>query len=807
MAAVGGLKTGSGVEYYTRGMQREYTSYYTGAAHQGEPPGVWSGKGAEKLGLTGQVSAKDMENLYSKGLDPRDETGKTRYGSKPRSYKDYKAIVAEKLVDEPDALPERVREIELEAKRACRTSNVFIDFTYSLSKDLTVQHTAAAYAEQCALAEGRTDDAERYRHVRETIERAGDAGNRAALDWLNQHAGFTRAGRHGAGGSGRWVGAHEWTVATFFQHTSRAGDPQLHWHNPILLNTEDAQGKVRKLDTDLMYGQAEGAAAVGARVTQEMVSEELGWTFALRTDGNGHELTNVDQNVKDLFSDRRGAVVGRAEELVEDFVSEYGREPTALELGHIRQQATLETRPGKEAKPEDRLAQFERWDAKLRASLGAGLGRQAATSLAEHDAVIPEEFSPSATIKRAVARVQETGSTWNRADLTRAMEAELPSYLGIGPDRAPELLKRLVDHALESGLVTQITQHQPVSKVPSAFTLEDGTSAYIKPNKARFASQEHVAAEQALQKAAIVRGRHAVDAKAVDAWLAEHKDMGLRPDQQAALKGVLTGGAAIDTLIGPAGAGKTYVLGAVSQAWKDLVPGGRVIGLATSEQATEVMRGENIEAKNIAQWLGANRRAAGHREAQGLSHTTERIKTARAEDLYWQVRPTDIIIPDEASMADTDKLTEIRSYVEEAGAKMMPAGDTGQLSAVGAGGAMGLIAGTEGAAVYELTEIASTAAAIGGLAWSDGCVLRGWSRWRTGAAACRSCVCENYKIEGGCCCQDRGCADGPGSGRGAGAVAVVFRPDADLAARRPVRVGAGQRHPEAQRVDDRGAGR
>jgi hypothetical protein len=75
------------------------------------------------------------------------------------------------------------------------------------------------------------------------------------------------------------------------------------------------------------------------------------------------------------------------------------------------------------------------------------------------------------------------------------------------------------------------------------------------------------------------------------------------------------------------------------------------------------------------------------------------------------------------------------------------------------------------------------------------------------AAACRSCVCEDNKIEGGCCCQGSGWTRGAGTGRAVGAAAVVFRADADVAARGQVRVGAGQPGSEAERVDHRRAGR
>ena len=181
MAAIGTISYGQDVDYYTRGSGRDYTSYYTGAEHQGEPPGRWSGGGAAALGLVGTVDPKVMERLYTKGLDPRDPSGQTKWGKGPRNYKSVAEIVAERLAQEPDALPERQRQIAREAKRSARQSNCFADFTLSLSKDLTVQHTSAAYAERQARVAGRVEEAARYQHIRETIEAAGHAGNLGLL--------------------------------------------------------------------------------------------------------------------------------------------------------------------------------------------------------------------------------------------------------------------------------------------------------------------------------------------------------------------------------------------------------------------------------------------------------------------------------------------------------------------------------------------------------------------------------------------------------------------------------------------------
>jgi hypothetical protein len=57
--------------------------------------------------------------------------------------------------------------------------------------------------------------------------------NQAMLEYLQREAGYSRAGYHSKG-SGRFVDAHQWVIASFAQHTSRDNDPQLHVHNAIL---------------------------------------------------------------------------------------------------------------------------------------------------------------------------------------------------------------------------------------------------------------------------------------------------------------------------------------------------------------------------------------------------------------------------------------------------------------------------------------------------------------------------------------------------------------------------------------------
>ena len=48
---------GHSVRYLTDEVAKAREGYYTGAVAAGEPPGLWWGKGAETLGLVGEVDA------------------------------------------------------------------------------------------------------------------------------------------------------------------------------------------------------------------------------------------------------------------------------------------------------------------------------------------------------------------------------------------------------------------------------------------------------------------------------------------------------------------------------------------------------------------------------------------------------------------------------------------------------------------------------------------------------------------------------------------------------------------------------
>lgn len=686
MAAYGSLSPGSGVEYYTQGAggRAGGTNYYTGGAAAAEPPGRWHGAGAEALGLRGEVDPKAMEDLYTEQKLPTGET----WGKKPRSFKGWEEILAEKKAAEPDALPERVREMEREAKRAQRQGRTFMDYTFSPDKSVSAAHTAAAYREEQARRTGNAEEQEHWASVRETIEEAVQAGSDAAVDTLAGMAGVGRTGRHGAGLAGRYVDAPDWTVASFFQHTSREGDPQLHVHNPILLQTRRADGKVGQLDTEAMKLSRAGATAVGARVMQEEITRKLGWGWESRTDGNGHELNGVDKDVQDYFSSRSEKITESQQARYDAYREATGQEPNALVKYRLDKAESLRLRPKKPgANGPTREESIQDWDRGLREELGAGLGRVAAKLTVTDPPPEPDSFSPRAVITKAVARCQETNSTFGKSEVMRAIEAELPGYLGVELEDIPNLISKLADEALE-GLSTQVSKTTSYTE-PEDFRLANGRSAYVRPGSERYSSDGHMRAEQALQEAAIERGRLAADRAKVEEWIDDHGQV-LSVDQRAAVVGVACSGARLSGVVGPAGTGKTFTMGALGKAWAHAT-GGRVLGLATSEQATDMLRAEDIDAKNMAQWLGAQKRIEEGRPMP--------------QDQQWAIQENDIIVLDESSMTDTPRCADVLRYADRAGARVAMVGDPRQLAAVNTGGAMDLVINTEGADTYQLAEV------------------------------------------------------------------------------------------------------
>ena len=484
------VSTGGDFRYYLDVAGAPKENYYTSAVLDEEPAGRWSGRGAEALGLSGEVSAEAMEALYAHRLDPRDDRFAQRaewghgatLGGPLRRYATAEEAYERLLAAEPYATPERREELRLNAERSARSNVQYVDVTFSVQKSVTVLH--AAFERQMIEAErpGDAESAAAWRTHRDAVEAAIWAGNAAALDYLQDVAGYSRVGHHG-GSAGRYVDAHDWVVTSFFQHDSRDGDPQLHIHNPILNLAQCPDGQWRTLDSRGIHRHRPAAAALAERVTEEHLSRALGVRFATRPDGKAREVVGVRPEVMDLFSSRRRKITARTERLVAAFTTRYGRAPNALELDRL-QRATLATRQAKNHHGEAVEQRLDRWDAELRAEVADGLAGVARDVLGLVDQPTkPVKWSPTAVVETALADVQAARSTWTEPELTRAVAAALPDSLdGLGPAEVRKLLDGLTDQALAQAGVKQVVGERDAGRprVPELL-LANGASAYEAP--------------------------------------------------------------------------------------------------------------------------------------------------------------------------------------------------------------------------------------------------------------------------------------------------------------------------------------
>jgi len=701
------IAVGYSPHYLLKEVAQGRENYYTGAVAEGEPPGRWWGAGAEKLGLRGLVDAQDMTGLYERYLDPREEGFKdpSRWdevftlGHTGRKYLSEDELYAVALEREPDASAERRAELRTKAGQGARRNVAFLDLTYSVQKSVTLIHTAFEAEEVKARNAGDEVSAAAWAEHRQAVEDAIWAGNNAMLAYISEHAGYSRVGHHG-GAAGRYVDAHDLVVASFFQHDSRDHDPQLHIHNGVLNRVEGPDGVWRTVDSRSLHRWRAAAAAVGERTTEERLTHALGVLAVTRPDGKSREIVGVSAEAMTLISSRRHAVTAKAAELIQAYEEQTGRAPNSAQRDRLSRQATMATRRAKSHDGETREEVLARVDSQLRADIDGGLTGVAHMVLAaREDRPAPQVWSPQAVIETALADAQSRKAAWTQSDLTRAINAALPDYLGI-PDgeKVGELLDQLTVEALTYAVPLD-TARPGDDTLPDELRLANGASAYQAQGAQLYCTPDHVRTERILAGTTAPSGAATLRPEVAQRFIHGLRESGIElgVDQAAAVRGVLASGARVESLVGPAGTGKSFVVGTIARAWTDpILTGGqtprRVFGLATSQIATNVLAGEGLTARNVARWLA----------------TQERLTAGTAQnrvmdgDVEWRLHEGDLVVVDESAMTDTPALAAIHRHIDAAGAKLLLVGDHRQLAAVGAGGGMELLA--QAGASYELAE-------------------------------------------------------------------------------------------------------
>jgi len=223
-----------------------------------------------------------------------------------------------------------------------------------------------------------------------------------------------------------------------------------------------------------------------------------------------------------------------------------------------------------------------------------------------------------------------------------------------------------------------------------------------------FTSTELLGAEKVLIDAAETTGAPHRPAEMLGAiqLRTEHQLGALAPDQRAAAEAVITSGRRLDVLVGPAGSGKTTTLAALTSFWRHGI--GSVVGLAPSATAARALAESlGVPCETTAKWLhestgdGATSRALRYADAVARKASRDYREQRAAHEEHWRLRaeqdqwrfsPGQLVIVDEASLADTRTLAAIVEQARAATAKVLLVGDHLQRGSVDAGGAFGMLA-------------------------------------------------------------------------------------------------------------------
>ncbi|MFC7959072.1 MobF family relaxase [Rhodococcoides kroppenstedtii] len=710
------LHAGDGYTYLTRQVAacdhtvtrgQNIADYYTA---EGAPPGRWAGRGAAALGVDGVVSETQMKALFGEGLHPDAEANITRAAL---SGEDVDRTAAAQQLGRPfptfenkvpylAAVKEATTAAAKESGKALSAGErqrIRVDTAAAFyraehgrdgaPKELTefiraqeakVRHPVAGYdlvftpQKSISALWGLGDAA-----AKDAVERAHTEAVNETLAWIETEAGFTRRGK----GSTEQVETDGLVATQFVHYDNRTGDPNLHTHCAISNKVRTADdGKWRALDARPLHRIAVAAAARYNSLVADKTARYAGVAFEDRARPDGkrpvREIVGFDPELLSEFS-RRDAIMARARELTEDYRAEHGRTPSKAQQIRLVQQATLDTRSGK-APPVSLSVMRTQWRERAETFLAErgieggvdALLASVQTPMANFDVVT--DVDTQLWARRVIDRVSTARSTWTEANVRTVVEDELSRVRFAEPEQARRAVEQVTRAALHrDSMLLDIG----LDTLPAALTRSSGESVFTDHGAARYSSEAVLAAEQRLLDAAHTQTVFTVSAEAFDGARARREaletarsggEFVFNPGQLALARHLATAETVVAVGIGPAGTGKTASMKLLVDAWHE--QGRSVLALGPSAAAATVL-GEDVgvSGQTIAMVLHKHRLGAD----TGIETGT-------------------LILVDEAGMASTRDLDQLVALAAERGAVVRMIGDSAQLNAVDAGGALGMLA-------------------------------------------------------------------------------------------------------------------
>jgi conjugative relaxase-like TrwC/TraI family protein len=736
MMTIHKLTAGDGYQYLTRQVAggdvprergQDASDYYTA---QGNPPGRFTGRGAEHLEVAGQEATEErMRALFGMGMHPEADKIISDYldqhvtADMTDAELKAAALRAEAAASLGTPFPqyqpiapfaqrvtERVAALEAAAGRRATTAEA------SKIKAREARRARAAVAgfdvvfapvKSAALVwalDARPD-------VRAAVRAAHDAARDATLAMLEDHAALTRTGKGGIA----QLATRGLTMAVFEHYDSRAGEPNLHTHVVISAKVQGTDGVWRALDARPLYRITVAASEhYNTRFEIELTTRlaAAGYTasFTARPDTAGNtepvrEITSVPAGLIAFFSTRRAATEARYQQLIRKYRAGHGHDPPRGACHKLARQATLETRDPKG--PPRSLGQMRAdWHAAITARFGPqapGRVMAAIPAAPVTRQASPQSFDVEAAARQAVAANEQARSTWTAWNIRAEAERIIRDAAAAAtPADHDHLAAAITAKALSPPYSVAVTAPELVTEPRSLRRPGPGgqsESVFTDHSAARYTSHAMLAAEQRLVTAAtttapvtpVTPARAAAALAAFETAAATRLD----PGQRALVTAFATSPYLLAAGLGPAGSGKTTAMRAYARI--AAAAGIRIIALAPSAAAADVLSADmGVHADTLHKFLHEHTRGPhAARLAAGQPVT--------GPAAVFALRPGDVILIDEAGMAATPHLDQATAIAARHGAVIRLLGDHQQLSAPAAGGALRLITTRAGAA--ELTTL------------------------------------------------------------------------------------------------------
>ncbi len=661
------MSAGSGYRYLLRSvaagdgqraLSTPLTRYY---AEVGTPPGRWMGSG---VGLFGdgqiesgmRVTEEQLALLIGMGRDPitGDQLG--------RAYPAYKrladridtriaALTPDMTAD--DCAAETARIEAEETATGMRHAVAGFDLTFSVPKSVSVLWGLADAAMQ------------------ERIVAAHHGAVADVIGVFEREVAATRAGFSDSDGAVAQVDVVGVAAVAYDHFDSRAGDPQLHTHVVVANKVRTVMdGRWRSLDGRPVFASRTGLSALYDALLADRLSRDLGIEWELRQRGPDRnprwEITGVTDDLITEFSSRTREIEVKKDELIADYLTRHGRRPSAKTIVELRAQATLATRPAKEVRSLADLT--TEWRQRAAERLGTDPTRWAQTLVGrDPDALTVDDVPPTAIQTIAddvVAAVSVKRAVWTHWNLV-AEAAKQTMDLRFATTTDREAVAGLIVDAAQARSV--VLTPPELASTPTRLQREDGTSRFRPRHGEKYSSTAALEAE-----ARLLARAEKVTAPTVAARAAGRAGGGgtvpLTDEQRRAAESICRSGRQVDVLVGPAGAGKTTTMRALRAAWVSEHGRGSVVGLAPSAAAAQALADDlGVACENTSKWL----------------HEYDHGRT--------ELRRGQLVIVDEATLADTVTIDRLTGIAAGAGAKVLLVGDPHQLQSVDVGGAFALL--------------------------------------------------------------------------------------------------------------------